>query len=112
MHKCTLPSHLLVSLKLVKTGNTFDDLGSLVEGNSADLDFSGTFQYMEKEVLIRNYGIDIETKVYKLVTREMLNIRDIVKYNDNFYEVIENRNSIYTDAQVYLVKNIQGGEYV
>jgi hypothetical protein len=102
----------MLPLKLIKKGNTFDEFGSVIENAGVELDFFGTFQYMENEILIRTHGIDITTKVYKLVTRETLEIRDVINHNNDFYEVIENRNSLYTDAQVYLVKNIQRGEYV
>ena len=112
IYKCTLPDHLMLPLKLIKKGNTFDELGSVIENDGVELDFFGTFQYMENEILIRTHGIDIETKVYKLVTRETLEIRDVINHNNDFYEVIENRNSLYTDAQVYLVKNIERGQYV
>lgn len=108
MHLCTLPNHLLVEMELVREESTYDQLGNLISNPVVNLTFTGTFQYMEKEVLIRR-GIDIETKVYKVVTRQNLNLRDIIKVRNNYYEVIEDRDSIYTDALVYLVKNIQGG---
>ena len=112
MFNATLPDHLLVELSLLRNINEYDEFGTLITNIEDDYFFTGTFQITEKEVLNRNYGIDIETNVYKLVTKEILKNGDIIMFGNDRYEIIENRISIYTDANIYLLKNILGGRYV